>query len=332
MSDCLVSVVMPAYNAEKFIKESIDSILNQTYRNFELIIINDGSQDSTDKIVKEYTDSRIRYLLNTRNLGIACTLNTGLGNARGKYIMRLDSDDIASVDRIEIQVEYMENHPDIAVLGCGMRTFGRGFEPYDMIPSCEPDQIKIESLFFCPISHPSVMLRSSLVDEGFLYNPTYERIEDYELWDRIFNKHKIAALSKILVKYRLHPGQVTQKYLNEISDQLMKLRRRQLERLNISPTDKELHIMIDSATSKNEFDVLIAIFKKIIDQNEVKQIYNETLLKQYLYEVFRNRVMKQVPNIRFDTRYLRSMASICKVKKSTLIKDMASLAYHVITD
>ena len=117
MTNCLISIILPAYNAEKYLKEAIDSILAQTYTNFELIVINDGSTDKTEEIILSYQDSRIRYIKNEKNLKLIRTLNKGIGLAKGKYIARMDADDISLPHRLKEEVEFMEAHPNIGEIG-----------------------------------------------------------------------------------------------------------------------------------------------------------------------------------------------------------------------
>ena len=126
MTKPMVSVVMPVYNGSKYLKEAIDSILNQTFTNFELIIINDGSTDNSEDIIFSYQDRRIYYLKNEHNKGICITLNRGLDNARGKYIARMDCDDISMPQRLAKQVNYLERHRDVGALGTDIITFGKG--------------------------------------------------------------------------------------------------------------------------------------------------------------------------------------------------------------
>ena len=116
-NDILVSVIMPVYNGALYLREAIDSILSQTHTNLELIIINDGSNDNSEEIILSYEDNRIRYIINEKNSGICVTLNKGLDIAKGKYIARMDCDDISCPERLQMQIEYMEQNPSIGVLG-----------------------------------------------------------------------------------------------------------------------------------------------------------------------------------------------------------------------
>lgn len=285
----LVSVIMPAHNAEKYIRESINSILQQTYSNYELIIINDGSSDSTEEVIMEFQDERIILVNNSENLGVAKSLNKGLRIANGKYIMRLDSDDLAYPYRMEKQVQYLEKNTSVYVLGGGMLAFGEGIDEYLMIPACNSEQLKIDSLFFCPISHPSVMFRKSLIDEGYFYDFRYEKIEDYELWVRIMKKYQIAAIEDVLVKYRIHPKQVTQKSSYEMSEYVRELHNRQLERFidyddsnwsGFNYTQKTNNI--EELRKKQNF------FAMLLNNELFLEEYNEKLCKQHFYMVVRN--------------------------------------------
>ena len=210
-----ISVVMPAYNAEKYIGEAIESILNQTFKDFEFIIINDGSVDHTKEIIREYNDPRIVLLENDKNRGIVLSLNKGLDAATGKYIARMDADDIALKNRFERQVEYLDEHKDIGVLGTGIFT-------------TNAEQLKAELLFNSCIAHPTVMIRKSVLQKYNLkYNTEFAGAEDYCLWWNIAKVSKIATLPDILLDYRIHESQITKKkdvqYYN-MMDSLMEIR------------------------------------------------------------------------------------------------------------
>ena len=211
-----ISVIMPAYNAEKYIKEAIDSILAQTFSDFEFIILDDGSTDGTAEIVRSYSDKRIRFVQNEHNLGIANTLNRGLDLAQGEYIARMDADDISLPERFEKQVSFMDKHPKTAVCATAIQCFGARNE--QRIFSESASDLNIDLLFGCCFAHPSVMMRASDIGNG--YDPAFDKMEDYELWCRVAKNHDLASLPEILLKYRIHPGQVTQASSPIIHEQL----------------------------------------------------------------------------------------------------------------
>ena len=155
-----ISIIMPAYNAEKYIREAIESILNQTYTDFEFIIINDGSTDKTKEIIKSYSDPRIVYMENEENSGIVVTLNKGLKCAQGEYIARMDSDDISLPDRFEKQIAYMDKHKDVGVLGTSIIIFGEGIKEQIYQFDSKYKKAKADLFFNSSLAHPTVMIQS----------------------------------------------------------------------------------------------------------------------------------------------------------------------------
>lgn len=190
MSQPLVSIIMGAYNEEKTLSKCIDSIFAQTYSNWEFIVCNDCSQDHTEEILNEYAikDSRIRVLNNDKNLRLAESLNRCLEVANGKYIARMDADDISLPKRIEAQIEYLESHSEIDCVGCGMIVFDengeRGIRRY-------PKIVRKEVLLkMTPFAHPTIMMRKEVYDElnGYTVAKDTMRAEDIDLWIRFFEK------------------------------------------------------------------------------------------------------------------------------------------------
>ena len=205
----LVSVVMPVYNAEKYLREAINSILSQTYTNFEFIILNDGSTDSSAEIVRSYDDPRIVFIDNKKNAGLVAVLNQGLDLAHGEYIARMDSDDISLPTRFEKQVRFLQRHKSVGILGTFFHIFGAA----DRIETKQkyPDLKFI--LQTSPVGHPTVMMRKSVLDEHNLrYDPRYKHAEDYELWLRAYDHTKIANIPEVLLNYRWSGDNVSAKY------------------------------------------------------------------------------------------------------------------------
>jgi len=207
----LVSVVMPAYNSEKTIGEAIESILNQTYKNFEFIIINDGSTDKTLEIIKSYAkkDKRIIVLDNEKNFGIPKTRNIALKKSKGKYIAIQDSDDISLSKRLEKQAEFLERNPNVGVVGSFMEIFDghkkRGIRKYP-----EKDKELRKMIFFvCPIGQPAAMIRASVFEKIGLFDERFSQTEDLDLWFRIGNEYKLSNLQEVLIKYRYNPKSST---------------------------------------------------------------------------------------------------------------------------
>ncbi len=204
-----VSVLLPVYNCEKYAADAIDSILTQSFDDFELIIVNDGSTDRSDEIVRSYTDQRIVYLENDQNVGLVRSLNSGLSIARGVFIARMDADDISFPGRFEKQVSYLHDHPEIGVLGTAIQvinTEGR------TISSCRfpanHDLIAWSLCFRNPIVHPSAMMRRETLINNGGYPIELIIPEDYFLWHLLISKTKFANIPDILIKYRQHEDSV----------------------------------------------------------------------------------------------------------------------------
>lgn len=204
----LVSVIMPAYNTEKYISEAIDSILNQTYKNFEFFIIDDCSTDRTAEIIKAYEDARIIYIHSEKNYGIVYSLNKCINLANGKYIARMDSDDISLPERLREQVEYMELNPNVSIIGTAFRYS----DTKEVInhPVVD-DLIKIQLLNNTAFGHPTVMIRKNdLINNNLIYDHSFLHAEDYELWTRMSEKGlKMANLPGVGLIYRRHNAQIS---------------------------------------------------------------------------------------------------------------------------
>ncbi len=206
----LISIVLPVYNGENYLAQAIQSLLNQSFTDFELIVINDCSTDATEEVIRSFSDPRIVYAKNERNMHLIYSLNKGLDLAKGKYIARMDHDDIALPDRLKKQVEFLEAHPEVMVLGTLIERFsdqGRSFLP--KFPF-EADDVAVSMLFFNPISHPSAMFRSWPVKaHGLRYNPDIFNAEDYALWWDMRQFGEIKNYPEVLLRYREHANQIT---------------------------------------------------------------------------------------------------------------------------
>lgn len=207
-----VTVFIPAFNAERYIGDAIESVLAQTYPDFELLIIDDGSTDASAAVICSFeTDPRLRAVSHIQNLGQPRTRNHGLEIANGEYIAFLDADDRCIPERIARQVAYLDTHADIDGVGSWMAWMDENGhaidQPYDELPLA-PERIACHMLVECPIAHPTMMLRASALS-GYRYNESFAGAEDYELWARMIVKHRFANVSDALVCYRRHAGQAT---------------------------------------------------------------------------------------------------------------------------
>jgi glycosyltransferase involved in cell wall biosynthesis len=224
----IVSVILPVYNAELYLKEAIGSILNQTFKDFECIIINDGSTDGSKAIIESYGDERIIFV-DQANMGLAATLNKGIRLARGKYIARQDNDDVSLHTRLQEQVKYLEDHPAVALLGTHAliidengRSTGRSLQP----PTASY-QVKFYLLFGNPFAHSSVFLRRSVLDARGLYSQGTSYFEDHNLWSRIARIADVANLPEQLIKYREVPSSMSR----STADYMQRVTRQTLENI-----------------------------------------------------------------------------------------------------
>jgi len=204
-----ISVVMTVYNGERFLAESIKSVLNQTFQDFELIIVNDGSTDKTEEIIKDFMkkDKRIVYIRSGKNKGyenLHNIMNIGLKSARGKYIARLDADDICYKNRLEIQHKYLQKHPKIFMLGSSAEVIDKNGKKIDeMIKNLGPSiMLKLAIGFNNPFIHSSIMFRN----EGLLY-PSY--VEYFFFTQALISGKRLKNLKRKLVKYRINPEGIT---------------------------------------------------------------------------------------------------------------------------
>lgn len=205
----LVSVVMPAFNAEKFIGRAIKSIQKQTFKKFELIIIDDGSNDNTLPIVYKIakTDKRIRIIPNSHNLKIALSLNKGVSLARSSLIARMDPDDIALPNRLVCQYDYLIKHPDVAIVGADILIINKKEKIISSrtYPTASLDLKKI-MFRYSPFAHPAVMFRKKIFQEFGGYNPQRVPCEDIDFWFKVGSKYDFGSIPKPLLKYTLSPS------------------------------------------------------------------------------------------------------------------------------
>ncbi len=207
-----ISVVMPVHNGEKYLNEAIESILFQTFSDFEFLIINDGSVDKTEEIILSYTDSRIKYIKHDSNIGLIDSLNEGIRMSTGEFIARMDSDDVSTVDRFEKQINFLNENREIDIVGSWFKLVGEGYE-YDGLVIKHPtsnEEIRVTLLAFCPIAHPSIMMRRKVVvNHTFGYKKDALYVEDYDLWSRLIFDIKFANINSVLLHYRIHQDQVS---------------------------------------------------------------------------------------------------------------------------
>jgi glycosyltransferase involved in cell wall biosynthesis len=251
----LVSIIIPVRNGGAYLEPAIHSILNQTLRDFELIVVDDGSTDGTSSLLANFTavDSRIRVLTLDASRGICTAINAGLTAARGSYIARMDADDLSRPLRLATQVSYLRNHLNIAVCGSWVRRFGEGMFPFELRGPSDASILGASMVFDNPLVHASVMFRGDLMrTEQWRYDERFRHAEDYDLWSRIAEHHLIGQIPRVLLDYRVHPTNITHTAEAGMDDAAQRVMRRLLTRLGIVPTDEEMVFHRGIATHRCE--------------------------------------------------------------------------------
>ena len=297
-----LSVIMSCYNDHEYIRESLESILNQTFADFEVIIIDDASTDDTTTIIKSYKDDRIRLYVNSENQGLTRNLNKALGYVNGEYIARMDGDDVSHHDRFEKQVEYLDSHRDIYLIGCAVHSFG-ATDLYWRLPD-NSNELKIRMLIKPVFAHPSFMFRRELVDKGFMYNESFRTAQDYDFAARVSRQYKIGRLPEVLLEYRVHDKQVSSTSGSNQNDNAARVRNRLLQELGVELSGDRAEFYRDWALEKklgnvSEYKKAYAIINLLCQGNDLKHIYDpdklEIVLKKMLYTwVIRSKNMKYI--------------------------------------
>jgi glycosyltransferase involved in cell wall biosynthesis len=212
-----VSVAMSVYNGEEYLRASIDSVLSQSFDNFEFIIVDDGSTDRSGEILRSYTDSRI-LLLEQCNQGVATALNHALRFAHGEYVARQDADDISLPERFAREVEFLDAHPQVAVVGTAASLIDRTSRRFStFMPFVRHERLVKElKRGVCPLMHGAVMLRRAALSQCGVYNPVFSHMQDVELWLRLSQSHRLANMREVLYQFRKHDSSITHKALIDL--------------------------------------------------------------------------------------------------------------------
>lgn len=277
-----VSVIMPVYNNAQYVQGAIHSILVQTYTDFELIVIDDGSTDGSAYLISQITDPRVRKVYHPQNRGLVSSLNEGLSMATGEYIVRMDSDDLSTPDRLGVQVSFMDQNPSIELSGAAYTTSIGGRPKVNPI---HHEEISTWLLFHCCICHPTVIMRNSMVHRlGVQYDNNYPHAEDYELWNRLAPQIQTSNLPINLLFYRLHTSQVSNRFRAIQNDSARKVRQRQFAQLGLQLSDEENQIMLDfmefkiNAGDYNNYARALGFANWVLEQNRKYQVYNQEML------------------------------------------------------
>lgn len=295
MTSPAISVLMPVYNGEKHLAEAVDSILAQTFADFEFIIVDDASTDATAALLADYArrDSRIRILTNESNSKIAFSLNRGLAEARAPLIARMDADDWSHPERFAKQYAFMKSHSEIAVCGTWLEVYDSG----EVWPwPCGDADIRARMLFDSSLAHPTVVFRKQIVEslaEG--YDVTTPPAEDYDLWARlaVHAEVRFANLPEVLLRYRTYPEKNRAAYREQQKVAADRARMRLLRSFGLSPSEKEVacHLALGGAETPTTVRELWGCWlwgRKLVAYNAQAGIYEHAALHCFARKAWHN--------------------------------------------
>jgi glycosyltransferase involved in cell wall biosynthesis len=284
-----VTVLLPVYNDEQRVRSAIDSVLRQTFADFELLVIDDGSTDGTPAVLQGFADRRLRVIRNRVNRGLPDSLNLGLAEAKGGYVARMDSDDICLPPRLAAQVAYLDTHPKVDVCGSWVEPFGTGREEVWEYPAA-PAEVRAGLLFRPTIAHPTAMLRkASFAAADLKYDPAFRSSEDYDFWARASEQLVLANVPQVLLRYRLAPPALDKAGIKE--EYANRTRSRLLGRLGIEATPEELVLHGQIARCETSLDanflaVVDAWLQRLEQANSAAAVYPPDVLRRLLAHRF----------------------------------------------
>ena len=319
-----ISVIMSVYNGETYLEEAIESVRNQTFKNWELIVINDCSTDSTAKILADFSfkDERIKVHTNEVNLRLPTSLNKAIALSSGKYIARMDADDICLPDRFEKQYKFMEENSDVALSSCRFMTVKNGvYMSGGAGGRCDFEALCAMLLVANPILHPGVIAKSEVMKK-FNYDTTLTCTEDLELWTRmVMEKQKIEILPECLLIYRLHDKQITSTTLERQHTEVLKIQEKYYGALIQKMDEKMQEFYIGGIYFKEnaQIDKFLEYAKwlrnasvKKLDRNTINYALLEILAEYKRYGVSKSDVLKAM--LTFNPFYL--LKEIIRRKKA----------------
>lgn len=274
-----ISVLMAVYNGEAFLREAIDSILQQSFTDFEFIIINDGSIDKTDEILQTYNDPRIVNIDIGFNVGLIESLNRGIQHAQGKYIARMDADDIALKDRFKFQIEAFQNNPKAIVVGTDYYSFSKEGKKRNTTHN-DSDYLKSLLLFGPCFCHPSTMIRNVFKSKHIEYDRHYLHVEDFQLWTELSALGDFVNINKPLLIYRYHVNQISNLKRMEQMRKCAEIRQHYLGGLGFQFTEEQIktHNFIGDnyfIKHKSELDDIQDWLLNLIHQNQTLTAFND---------------------------------------------------------
>jgi len=317
-----ISVIMPVYNAGEFVGEAIQSVLDQTFRDYEFIIINDGSTDYSLQIIESFKDSRIKVLRNPLNIGNYPSRNKGMNIAHGKYICVMDADDIAFPNRFERQYSYMEDNPETGLAGSGFRYFGNNS---DILRENNFERIKVILLRNDCFIHPTLIMRNQFLKKYNLrYNEKYYYAADYDLIVRASRYFPVTNINEILLNYRIHKDQITTRYRQRQMEYADDIAIDQLKYIGLTPDEIEIRLHLDLLKGNyielGRGKLLVKWIEKILQANQKNDYYYDiNELESFFSSLFSRQpylkeTVESIPSVHY-----------CKNNTKTDLKDVTFL-------
>jgi glycosyltransferase involved in cell wall biosynthesis len=327
-----VTVVLPAYNAEKWIERAVASVLGQSLRDFDLIVVDDGSTDNTARCLARQEDARLRIIRHEVNRGLVDSLNEGIEESRGKYIARMDADDFAHPRRLELQVRLLER--DLSIGVCGTWFWNVSTKTSTVRTPTRHDHIAAHLFFRSPIAHPTVMMRRSFIQaSGLRYRSSALHAEDFDLWVRARSMTRFGTVPKYLLEYRSHENQVSWREGEKQNASASKIRLQQLDSMypDASPEERTLHLRLCEAAPFSSVSEL-AMARQWLDQleraNMERRMFPSWAFREALADIwFSCCVRSSAPPARLVPLYLTRRRWSHRVGR---VREDAVLAYRAL--
>lgn len=297
MKNPKISVLMPVLNDEKNLRDSIQSILTQTFNDFEFIIIDNGSTDRSKEIITSFQDSRIQLICNQKKMGLSASLNTGIKGSRGEYIARMDADDISLPTRLAKQISFMNSHLDIGICGTWIKLLGE-LNGHIWKYHSKPQILRSELFFNNVFAHPTILMRRKwMLENQLFYDPASVKTEDYDLWVRCSQHFPMTNIKEVLLQYRVNSKQLKEHLTDEQQKYPNLVRIKQLNALGIQPTKDEVCLHQKICTNKiyGNNDLFYIVAKQWLDK--IKKINKKAL--RYPEPFFSILIEKHLIKIKF---------------------------------
>jgi len=282
-----VSVIMPTFNSAHYLRDAISSVLRQSFQDFELVVVDDGSTDETASVLNQIADPRLQVVSLDQNMGLASARNVGLEKSRGELIAWLDSDDLSRSDRLMRQVRILRKEPEIGLCGSWVKTFG-GTRTHSWRYPRSADVIASRMVFDDPLATSSVVVRRVAVEEAGGFNRSLAPAEDYDLWERLTHKWHLVNVPRFLTRYRLHNAQSSVMQREKQCQAVRAIQARQLQRLtdHLDSEEWRIHLALGrgwgEGLSSEDLPLVEAWVRRLLSANETRKEYPVSAFRSVL--------------------------------------------------